>query len=69
MSRLETRTVKRIDSSMTGTSDRYLQIQAKCPNCGIWGDIDEEQAAGSVSLVCGNEPNCTWHGYIDGRVA
>lgn len=61
--RLETRAIKRIE---VGETSRKLQTQAMCPNCEVWGDIDEEQLAGTVSLVC---PECNWHGYIDGRVA
>jgi hypothetical protein len=65
MSRLETQTVKRIEA---GETERTLQAQAKCPKCDTWGDVDEDQFAGLVSLICG-VPDCGWHGYIDGREA
>lgn len=61
--RLETQTVKRIDVK---DGPRYLQPQAKCPQCKTWADVDEEQLTGTVSLVC---EICDWHGYIDGRTA
>lgn len=64
MSKLETQTVKRIDSEAYGDNNRHLQPQAKCPQCEKWGDIDEDQLVGAVSLVC---EICGWHGYIDGR--
>lgn len=63
--RLETQVVKRIDPVEYGDENRHLQIQAKCPSCGVWGDIDPDQLSGKVSLIC----DCGWHGYIDGRVA
>ncbi len=31
-----------------------------CPKCGIVGLMDEDQAAGDVSLVC---PSCDHHYY------
>jgi hypothetical protein len=60
--RLVTRVIKRIEA---GERTANLQAQAKCPDCGIWGDVDDEQLAGTVSLICA----CEWHGYIDGREA
>ncbi len=60
--RLETRTIKRIE---IGETDRHLQPQAKCPTCGVWADVDEDQLAGKVSLLC----DCGWHGWTDGRIA
>lgn len=62
MPRLETKTVKR--SEFDGPV--FLQPQAKCPACETWGDIDEDQLVGAVSLVC---EICGWHGYVDGRTA
>jgi hypothetical protein len=64
--RLETQTVKRIDPEEYGDEDRHLQPQAKCPSCGEWGDVDDEQLRGEVSMICAI---CGWHGYIDGRTA
>jgi hypothetical protein len=66
--RLETRTVKRIDPEAFGNDERHLQPQAKCPGCGVWGDVDEDQLTGRVSLVC-EEDGCGWHGHIDGTTA
>lgn len=59
--RVETRTVKRIE---IGQTERQLQPQAKCPGCGTWGDVDADQLAGRVSLIC---PECGWHDYIEAR--
>ena len=59
--RLETRVVKRIDQEAFGDDRRHLQSQAKCPGCGVFGDVDEDQLRGSVSLIC---PECGWHGHI-----
>ncbi len=39
-----------------------------CPDCGLVGGIDADQAAGGVSIVCPAD-GCEFHGYIDGRVA
>lgn len=50
---LETRTIDR---------DRKPQKQARCPECDVWGDIDNEQANGDISLIC---PKCEWYGYIN----
>jgi predicted RNA-binding Zn-ribbon protein involved in translation (DUF1610 family) len=58
MSDLKRKTVKRDVGE--------LVPKAKCPDCGQWADVDADQLAGDVSLVC---PECGWHGYIDGRTA
>ena len=35
-----------------------------CPDCGLLGLIDDEQAAGVVSIICPkDEGGCGWHGY------
>lgn len=44
------------------TRDSVVITQACCPGCHQWADLDEEQAAGNVSLIC---ENCGWHGYIN----
>lgn len=62
--RLETRVVKRSDREAFGDDFRHLQQQARCSNCGVWGDVDAEQARGAVSLIC---PECGWYGYIGGE--
>lgn len=36
-------------------------LQAKCPACETWGDIDTDQETGRVSLIC---PLCGWHGWV-----
>jgi hypothetical protein len=54
-----TRSIKR---SEVGELGKHLQSQAKCPKCGIWGDVDGDQLCGSVSLIC---PECGWHGWIE----
>lgn len=46
------------------TRDGAPQHLAECPGCGQWADVDEDQLAGTVSLVC---PECGWHGYIRGE--
>lgn len=33
-------------------------IQARCPGCGQWGEIDGEQYIGRVSIDC---PDCEYH--------
>lgn len=35
----------------------------RCPN-GHLGRIDEEQAAGDVSIIC-TADDCDFHGYVD----
>lgn len=66
MSRLETRVVKMIDPEQFGDDERHLQAQAKCPECSTWGEIDEDQMKGAVSMIC---TECGWHGYIGGDSA
>jgi predicted RNA-binding Zn-ribbon protein involved in translation (DUF1610 family) len=56
---LRTRTVKRIE---IGETERHLQAQAECPECGVWGDVDSDQLRGEVSLIC---PECGWHGSVE----
>lgn len=34
----------------------------QCPQCSLWGDIDEDQFYGRVSIQC---PECTFHETID----
>lgn len=41
-------------------SDGLGQTQVKCPECGVWGDVDTDQFHGCVSLIC---PSCGWHDY------
>ena len=37
-------------------------IKFKCPICGIWGTIDEDQFNGRISIDC---PNCEFHETIN----
>lgn len=42
-------------------------IEFTCPDCGLIGVIDEDQAAGTVSIICPTDAGgCAWHGYIEG---
>lgn len=38
--------------------DGEQQRKIKCPDCGIWGLIDDDQWHGRVSVNC---PNCDYH--------
>lgn len=35
----------------------------KCPGCGEWAEIDENQLHGRVSCIC---DECGWHGMVEG---
>lgn len=39
-----------------------LITKLKCPGCGQWGEIDDEQLQGHVSIDC---PDCEFHETID----
>lgn len=41
--------------------DGEPQVQFKCPGCQQWGDIDNDQFHGQVSIDC---PNCEYHETI-----
>ena len=41
--------------------NREIVNQVRCPECGVWGDVDADQLAGRVSCIC---PECGWHGYF-----
>jgi hypothetical protein len=51
-----------MDATETRTVDRdgLNQGQARCPECGQWADLDQDQLEGSCSLIC----ECGWHGYV-----
>lgn len=40
--------------------DGVLTYKARCPLCGTWGYIDDDQFHGRVSMECG-EKGCTFH--------
>jgi len=46
-------------------SDGKLQISFKCPDCGEWGYIDEDQFNGKVSIF--HENCCKFHQTINIR--
>jgi len=46
------------------TRDGAKVRQLKCPGCGQWGDIDEDQYHGSVSIECPNE-KCSFHATVN----
>jgi hypothetical protein len=35
--------------------------QLRCPGCGVWGDIDDDQRHGRVSVDHTNMDGCTFH--------
>jgi len=37
--------------------DGGLIRQAQCPDCGIWGELDDDQYHGRVSMLC----ECGYH--------
>ena len=41
-----------------GTLDGRIIVRLRCPGCGVWGLVDEDQLSGRVSLAC---PNCSFH--------
>ncbi len=48
-------------------SDGELIWQLKCPKCGIWGEIDDDQFRGKVSVLCKNkisDKQCGYHKKI-----
>ncbi len=48
----ELRSRKRLE----GGQSRLIK-QARCPQCGIWADLDEDQYHGRVSMLC----ECGYH--------
>lgn len=36
--------------------------QIECPGCGVWGDIDEDQYHGRISIDC---PECEFHETVN----
>jgi len=41
--------------------DGLVVVKFLCPNCSIWGDIDQEQFFGIVSIQC----DCGFHKSIN----
>lgn len=44
--------------------DRKETYKFKCPNCDIWGYLDDDQANGRISIQCKTE-GCTFHKTIN----
>lgn len=42
-------------------SDGELVWKLRCPQCGRWGQIDEDQLYGRVSVDHTDPPECTFH--------
>lgn len=42
----------------TKKRDGEKQLQLCCPRCGLWADVDEDQAEGKCSVIC---PQCNLH--------
>jgi hypothetical protein len=40
------------------TRDGQAVTKLQCPKCGIWGDIDDDQLHGRISVDC---PECDYH--------
>ena len=40
--------------------DGVLTWKLRCPLCKCWGEIDDDQLHGRVSLQCGND-GCSFH--------
>lgn len=36
-------------------------LQLQCPGCGRWGDIDDDQANGRVSVDHAGDGGCNFH--------
>lgn len=39
--------------------------QLRCPVCGMWGDLDDDQFHGTVSIDHSDQPGCTFHETIN----
>ena len=42
-------------------SDGEEVVKLQCPQCGHWGEIDEDQLHGRVSVDHTDDPVCTFH--------
>lgn len=47
------------------TLDGKPNVSFKCPSCGSWGDIDDDQFNGRVSVWHGPDSKCTFHETIN----
>lgn len=43
------------------TRDGDVVVQVKCPDCGVWGDVDKDQFFGLVSIKC----DCGHHATVN----
>jgi len=41
--------------------DGHLVRKVRCPKCGVWGVIDDDQFHGRVSILC----ECGFHETVD----
>jgi hypothetical protein len=41
--------------------DGIFVKKVRCPQCGVWRDIDDDQYFGRVSMLC----DCDWHETIN----
>lgn len=48
----------------TVTRDGLGIYEAECPRCGVWGEVDDDQWNGRVSIDCPTE-GCPFHETID----
>jgi len=48
------------------TMDWKPAIKFKCPACGEWGTIDDDQFNGRISIL--HEPGCGWHQTVNLKV-
>lgn len=48
----------------TVTRDGEPVFQLKCPGCGTWGDLDDDQINGRISIQCVQD-GCSFHETVD----
>ena len=53
----ELKMVERIEDG----EEKTIVTKFKCPDCKVWGDIDDDQFKGKVSILC----DCGFHETID----
>jgi hypothetical protein len=42
------------------TGEQVAVVKLQCPTCGVWGDLDDDQLHGRVSVEC-QTPGCSFH--------
>jgi hypothetical protein len=42
-----------------------LVLQLRCPGCGTWADLDDDQVHGRVNIECDAGTGCAFHETID----